>query len=115
MTDLSQFNPHLTGAVLNGTAGKFANIHLQLFGESNKVVEFELLDRGIQYQTGAARLYAGEMPIDAVVLSFDREAVTIHLTLLSPRELRSRIKASISGRSIERANQQAVADLLAGA
>jgi hypothetical protein len=55
------------------------------------------------------------MSIDAMVLSFDRDAVTIHLTLLSPRELRSRIKASISGRTIERANRQAVADLLASA
>lgn len=114
MAELSQFHPHLTGAVLNGTAGKFADIHLQLFAESGKTVEFNLLNRGLQYRTGATRLYAGEMPIDAVILSFDREAVTIHLTVLSPRELRSRVKTSPSGRTIERASRQAVADLLAG-
>jgi hypothetical protein len=115
MTDLSQFNPHLTGAVLNGSAGKFADIQLQLFAESNKAVEFDLLNRNIRYHAGTARLYAGEMSIDAVTFSFDRNAVTIHMTVLSPRELRSRMKASIGGRTIERANRQAVADLLANA
>lgn len=113
MTELAPFNPHLTGAALSGTAGKFADIHLQLFVDSNKAVEFELLNRGIAFRTGAARLFAGEMPVDAAVLSFEREAVTIHLTLLSPRELRSRIQSSVGGRAIERANRQAVEALLA--
>ena len=115
MSELSQFDPHLTGSVLNGNAGKFADIHLQLFAESNKAVEFALLDRGIRYQTGAVRLYAGEMPIDAAVLSFERDAVTIHLTLLSPRERRMSVKTGTGGRAIERANRQAVEALLASA
>jgi hypothetical protein len=112
MADLSQFSPYLTGPLLNGTAGQFADVHLQLFVESAKAVELFLLNRGIQYQTSAARLYAGEMPVEAAVLSFERDGVTVHLTLLSPRELRSRLKASIGGRTIERANQLAVTDLL---
>jgi hypothetical protein len=110
-----QQHPHLTGSVLNGNAGKFADIHLQLFAESNKAVEFALIDRGVRYQTAAVHLYAGEIPLDAAVLSFEREAVTIHLTLLSPRERRLSIKTGKGGRAIERANQQAVAALLAPA
>ena len=31
MSDLAEFNPHLTGSVLTGSAGRFADIHLQLF------------------------------------------------------------------------------------
>ena len=113
MTELSQFNPHLIGAVLNGTAGEFADIQLQLFVDSNKAVEIELLNRGISFRTSAVRLYAGEMPIDAEVLLFERDAVTIRLTLLSPRELRSRVQTSTGGRPIERADSQAVEALLA--
>jgi hypothetical protein len=52
------------------------------------------------------------MPFDATVLSFEREAVAIHLTLLSPRERRLNIKTSAGGRVLERANQQAVEALL---
>jgi hypothetical protein len=115
MTDLAAFNPHLTGSALSGTAGKFADIQLQLFVDSNKAVEFELLNRGIQFQTGASRLYAGEMPVDSAVLSFERDGVTIHLTILSPRDLRSRLKSGPHGRVIERANRQALEALLASA
>ncbi len=112
MTGLAVFNPHLTGALLNGIAGNFADIHLQLFAESDKAVEFELLNRGIRYRTGTARLYAGEIPIEAAVLSFEQDDVTVHLTLLSPRQMRGHLKSSPGGRVIDRANQQAVAALL---
>ena len=39
MEELAQFKPHLTGAVLNGTAGEHSDIHLQLFSDSAKEVE----------------------------------------------------------------------------
>ena len=113
MTEFAQFNPYLNGSVLNGTAGQFADIQLQLFAEPHKAVELDLLNKGIHFETGAVRLYAGDMPIDAAVLSFERDAVTVRLTLLTPRELRSRIKTSAMGRPIERANRAAVETLLA--
>ena len=112
MDDLPAFDPHLIGPVLAGTAGQFAGIHLQLFVESNKAVEFELLNRGIPFRTGSVRLYAGELAVDAEVLSFEREGVTVQLTLLSPRERRSRLKTSPAGQPIERADRQAVAALI---
>ena len=45
--------------MLNGNAGKYADIHLQLFTDNAKAVELYLLDRGIRYQTRQSRLYAG--------------------------------------------------------
>src|SRR3954452_9953915 len=39
MRALEQFNPYLTGAVLNGNAGRYAEIDLQLFPESAKELE----------------------------------------------------------------------------
>ena len=39
MRELAQFNPYLTGSVLNGNAGKYADINLQLFTDSAKAVE----------------------------------------------------------------------------
>jgi hypothetical protein len=44
MEGLERFQPYLTGAVLNGTAGPHDDIHLQLFADSAKV-EIFLLNR----------------------------------------------------------------------
>ncbi len=113
MGEFSRFSPCLTGAVLHGSAGKYADIQLQLFAESAKEVEFELLNRGLRFETAAVRLYAGDLPVDAAVLSFERDSVTIRLTLLTPRELRSRIKTGANGKPLERANREALEILLA--
>ena len=113
MAEFARFNPYLTGSVLNGTAGRYADIHLQLFTEPHKAVELDLLNKGIRFDTGALRVYAGDMPIDAGVLSFERDGVTIRLTLLTPRELRSRIKTSPGGKPLDRASREALEKLLA--
>src|SRR5512147_2769257 len=39
MRALARFNPYLTGSVLSGNAGKYADIHLQLFTDDEKAVE----------------------------------------------------------------------------
>lgn len=113
MTEFSRFKPHLTGSVLNGTAGRFADIQLQLFAESVKDVEFELFNRNIRHETGAMRFYAGDRPLDAVVFSFERDAVTIRLIVLAAGDLRARIKTGPAGKPVERADQAAVELLLA--
>ena len=49
MAELAPFQPHLTGAILNGTAGEHSEIHLQLFAESPKDVEIYLLNKGVDF------------------------------------------------------------------
>lgn len=113
MDELAGFNPYLTGSVLRGSAGKYAAVSLQLFTDNAKGVEHFLLNRGIDFRNGETRLYAGDMTLDAPVLSFERDGVEIRLTLLSPRELRAQLKASAGGRPIERARREAVEALIA--
>lgn len=113
MDELARFNPYLTGSVLRGSAGKYAGIHLQLFTDNAKSVEHYLLDRNINFRTGETRLYAGDMPLAAPMLTFNRDGIDIHLTVLSPRELRSQLKASAEGKPIERARREAVEALIA--
>jgi hypothetical protein len=48
---LQQFNPYLTGAVLDGTAGMGAETHIHLFAESLKEVEIFLLNQDIPFDT----------------------------------------------------------------
>ncbi|OYY81573.1 MAG: hypothetical protein B7Y34_04025, partial [Methylophilales bacterium 16-45-9] len=46
---LERFNPHLTGAVLDGTAGLMAETHIHLFADSIKEVEMFLLNQQIPF------------------------------------------------------------------
>ena len=55
MEQLADFDPHLTGSVLNGTAGPHADINLQLFTDHQKDVEFLLMRLPSTYQAGEHR------------------------------------------------------------
>jgi hypothetical protein len=48
---LQRFDPQLTGAVLDGTAGQYAETHIYLYAESLKEVEIFLLNQQIPYST----------------------------------------------------------------
>lgn len=49
MQTLREFEPHVIGAVLNGTATEHSDIHLQLFVDSAKDVELHLMNLGIDF------------------------------------------------------------------
>lgn len=49
MERLAAFDPHLTGAVLNGTATGHSDIHLHLYVDSAKDVEMYLLEAGVEF------------------------------------------------------------------
>jgi hypothetical protein len=49
MERLSAFAPHLTRAVLNGTATEYSDIHLHLYVDSAKDVEVFLMNAGIDF------------------------------------------------------------------
>lgn len=112
MQELVAFNPHLTGSILRGNAGKYADIHVQLFCESPKSVEHHLLNRGIVFRSEEARLYAGELELRVPVLVFGRDGYDVYLTLLSPRDQRLPLKTTLAGKPIERAKIDAVAQLI---
>ena len=52
---LSDFRPYLTGAVLDGTAGRYAGIEIDLYADNTKDVEISLLSRGISYESSEPR------------------------------------------------------------
>lgn len=51
MQMLEKFNPHLTGPVLDGTAGRYAETNIHLFTDSIKEVEMFLLNNQVPYET----------------------------------------------------------------
>jgi hypothetical protein len=113
MSELAQFNPYLTGSVLNGTAGRYADINIQLFTESAKAVELYLIDRKVPYRTAQVRLYCGSEPLTVPVFTIEDGGIDVELTVLSPRELRGPLRTSLEGKSIDRAKRGAIEQLLA--
>jgi hypothetical protein len=112
MTKLEAFNPHLVGAVLNGNAGKYAGIELQLFTDDAKAVEMFLIDRGVEYEAGQVTRYSGDARITVPSFTMNDEA-QIEITVFSSRDARLPLKTSPNGKAIERAKLPAVEELLA--
>ena len=103
MQALERFNPYLTGAVLSGTAGPYAEIELQLFPDSAKEVEILLLDRGISFTTREARRYSGDRARGASLISLSWDGVPLRLSVFDPRDERVTLKTSQAGRVMDRA------------
>lgn len=110
MAELAPFQPHLTGAVLNGTAGEHSDIHLQLFADSPKDVEIYLLNKRIDFEVSESSHFKGRS--EAVeTLSFMWQQEGVHLALYETDDLRGAIKKSASGRQ-ERADIEFVRALI---
>jgi hypothetical protein len=112
MREFANFDPHLTGSVLSGSAGPYAVICLQLYADNPKAVELFLIDRCIGYKTGESRLYAGNELRVLPVFAIKGEDADIELTVLDPRDLRTPLRATAEGRIIERVRPAAVEALL---
>jgi hypothetical protein len=113
MRRLARFNPHLTGPVLSGVAGKYSDIDLQLFADSIKEVEVFLLNQGIRYRPSQAKLHLNQTETIVPTYSFEYEDTEVRVTVLDAQDIRYTIRTNASGRPIERAPMAAVETLLA--
>ncbi|PKO84741.1 MAG: hypothetical protein CVU17_00710 [Betaproteobacteria bacterium HGW-Betaproteobacteria-11] len=85
---LAEFNPRLTGAVFDGTAGRYAPIHLQLFADSSKEVEIWLLGQQIPFASKGAPLHGNRAEIAEDRLAIELDETTILLDIFPPSGLR---------------------------
>jgi hypothetical protein len=113
MRSLASFNPYLAGPVLKGTAGRYADIDLQLFTDDLKAVELFLLNRNVVYAVSEQRHYCGDEPRAVPVLRLDWDGVPVNVAVYAAKDERAALKATAGGRPIERAGPGAVSALLA--
>jgi hypothetical protein len=112
MRALERFNPYLTGPVMKGIAGPYAEIELQLFPDSVKEVEIFLLDRNLTYATQEGRRYAGDRAHGMSVLTLSWRGVPLRLSIFDARDERLALKTSQAGRVMDRAGIAEVGALL---
>lgn len=109
MATLQRFNPYLTGSVLDGSAGRYAEIDIQLFTDSAKDVEIFLLNQKMEYEHSVPRSDRAE-----AVLSLHCEDAVANLIVYPRSEERVTFKTR-DGRVRQRARLDTVNRLLADA
>ena len=108
---LSSFSPYLVGAVLDGTAGKFSEIEIEVFAESAKDVELFLLNRNIDFEHARLPRGPGEGP--EAIFELDWNEAPMRLTVYHALAERNRSR-NRHGKVAPRAREAALAELLAG-
>jgi len=103
MRALERFSPYLTGPVLAGLAGPYAEIELQLFPESSKEVELYLLDLNLAYDASDERRYTGDRARTVAVISLTWDGVPLRLSVFDPRDERAAMKTTQAGKVAARA------------
>lgn len=110
MDMLAEFRPYLTGAVLDGTAGRYAGIEIDLYADSAKDVEIMLLSRNIFYDPSDAVRNRPDAP--EAQLRLDWDGIPVLLSIFPFVAERRQQRSPHTGRSPARARIEAVAALL---
>ena len=100
---LAQFDPHLSGSVLSGSAGKYSDINIHLFTDSVKNVEMFLLNRQIPYRSRERRVYIGGEPRSVPNFSVSTDDADFDITVFRPHDLRGQLRTTAEGKPFDRA------------
>lgn len=115
MDRLTQFRPHLAGAVWRGTATRQSDIYLQLFCDDPKSAEITLINNNVQYEPRTVTGFHGQ-PVEALSIHSlckpIQENVGVHLMVYDRDDVRGALKPDSAGRS-PRGDAQALRKLLA--
>jgi hypothetical protein len=101
MERLSEFRPHLGGAVWHGTATRHSDIYMQLYCDDPKSAEWALLNHRVEYHPGTASDAHGQA-VDALTLRLRCEPlaqwVLLHLLVRDHDAVRGALKPDAQGR-----------------
>ncbi|MFZ4873528.1 hypothetical protein ACL9RI_00440 [Janthinobacterium sp. Mn2066] len=98
MEALEQFQPLLSGAVLNGTAGPHDEIYLQLFAESAKDIHIFLLNKNVLLDMSESPHFKGARYDAVETASFLWKNEGVHAALYEIDDRRGALKARADGK-----------------
>ena len=108
-----KFNPHLTGSVLDGSAGKFSQTNIHLFADSAKDVEMFLLNQQIPFESSEKSYRLSDKPSkdkkekvrkSVPVFTLETELGLQKLSVFDVDDMRVATKRTSDGSNAERAN-----------
>ncbi len=109
----AKFNPHLTGGVLDGTAGKFSQTNIHLFADSAKDVEMFLLNQQIPFESSEKSFRISDKPSKdkkekvrktVPVFTLETELGLQKLSVFDVDDMRVAVKRTVDGSNAERAD-----------
>lgn len=118
---LERFNPYLTGAVLDGTAGLGNETHIHLFADSLKELEMFLLNQEIPFDINeksyrvmndGKRDKRGDHRKKVPTFTLEMDTGLIKLSVFEVNDLRVATKRAADGSNAERANIEEVQALI---
>ena len=95
MTELANFEPIVFGGIVNGTAGEHSDIHLLVFSDNPKDIDYWLLNQNMAFDPVEVRYKPGDSA-DGVQFQWKREWV--ELAVLYPHQRRGLLKQPTDGR-----------------
>jgi hypothetical protein len=98
MQRLSEFRPHLTGAVWRGTATRRSAIQIELYCDDPKAAELALLDRHVNFEPAGQPDGPDVLRIEVPCRELG-ETVTLFLQVLDRDDLRGGLKPDTRGRT----------------
>jgi len=113
MQMLERFNPHITGSVLDGTAGAGSETHIHLFADSLKELEMFLLNLDIPFETNeksyrimndGKRDKKGDNRKKVPVFTLETDTGLIKLSVFEVDDMRVSTKRAADGANAERAD-----------
>ena len=113
MRTLDRFNPYLSGPVLEGNAGRYADIDLHLFTDGAKDVEFFLLNTNFEFHTRERRVQRGKLPDTISLYPVRTETADFEISVFAQNDLRISLRASACGRPFRHAGPGSVEAMLA--
>ena len=106
-----RFNPHLTGSVLDGSAGKFSQTNIHLFADSAKDVEMFLLNQQIPFESSEKSYRVSDKPSKdkkekvrktVPVFTLETELGLQKLSVFDVDDMRVAVKRTVDGSNAER-------------
>ena len=102
MARMTDFRPHLAGAVWRGTATGLSDVYLQLFCDDAKSAEISLIDHQVRYEVSTVQGFQGEA-VDALSILTScpglSQKVLVHLMIYDLDDLRGALKPDAQGRT----------------
>ena len=108
-----RFKPHLTGSVLDGSAGKFSQTNIHLFADSAKDVEMFLLNQQIPFESSEKSYRVSDKPSkdkkekvrkSVPVFTLETELGLQKLSVFDVDDMRVATKRTADGSNAERAD-----------
>jgi len=89
MRDFESFRPVLVGSVLNGTAGQYSDVNLNIFTDDPKALTMFLLNRRVRFEETTKRLRKGDLSSEVPQVRLEVDDVPVTLTVLGLDDERS--------------------------